>query len=310
MKQTYCQEVLHDKQDCRRERPWAKTKLMNGFLAIAYEDVDPRKAERLRECATWLTFCRKEDGHLKLHKANFCRVRLCPVCAWRRSLKTFGQVRAVMQELGDSYSYIFLTLTMRNCSSSELSSEISHLGLSFNRLMKYKSVDTVVKGYFKALEVTHNIEADTYHPHLHIVFAVNKSYFTNRTYLSHDKWTSLWQKALQVSYTPIVDVRKVKGTADKAVAEISKYAVKSSEIICYDDWDLTVDTVRTLDKALENRRLTGYGGVFKDAHKRLHLDDNEDGDLTHVETEAVSEEDLPIVTYAWHTGYSQYILSM
>lgn len=310
MKHMFCQEVLHDKQDGRRERPWAKSKLMNGFLSIAYEDVDPRKAERLRECATWLMFRRMEDGYLKLHKANFCRVRLCPVCAWRRSLKTFGQVRAVIDELGDSYSYIFLTLTMKNCSSSDLSSEITHLVLSFNRLMKYKAVDKVVKGYFKGLEVTHNIEADTYHPHLHIVCAVNKSYFTNRSYLSHEKWSALWQKALQVDYIPIVDIRKVKGAADKAVAEISKYAVKSSEIICYDDWDLTVDTVRTLDNALENRRLTGYGGVFKDVHKRLHLDDNEDGDLTHVETESVSEEDLSIVSYAWHTGYSQYILSM
>ena len=301
-------EILCDTQDGRRERPWAATKLLNGFLALAYDDVDIRKASRLRSCASWLKFARNASGQLKLHRANFCRVRLCPVCAWRRSLKTFGQVRAVMQELGDSYGYIFLTLTMKNCSPSELGSEITHLGLSFNRLMKYKAVDKVVKGYFKGLEVTHNIQSDTYHPHLHIVCAVNKSYFTNRTYLSQEKWTALWQKALQVNYTPIVDVRKVKGTADKAVAEISKYAVKASDIICYDDWDLTVNAVRTLDNALESRRLTCYGGVFKEVHKRLHLDDNEDGDLTHIETDSLSDEDLSIVTYAWHTGYSQYIL--
>ena len=92
MVSTKCQEeILSDKSKNGKERPWAEYKLSNSYLAIAYDEVDESKANRLRDCASWLEFSRTEEG-LKLHKANFCRVRLCPICAWRRSLKTFGQV--------------------------------------------------------------------------------------------------------------------------------------------------------------------------------------------------------------------------
>lgn len=308
MKTEICQEVLHDKNG-RRERPWARFKLMNGYLALAYDEFCSHKAERLRDCASWLQFTREGDGSMKLHKANFCRVRLCPVCAWRRSLKTYGQVRAIMNELGDNYAYVFLTVTVKNCSGDNLSDTITQVGEGFHRLMKYKEVKKVCRGFYKGMEVTHNIEDDTFHPHIHAILAVNKSYFTSRDYIKQARWVELWQRAAQLDYTPIVDVRKLKGTAEKAVAEVAKYAVKPSEVICFDDWNLTVDTVETLDKALDHRRLTGYGGCFKDAHKRLHLDDNEDGDLTHTETESApdTDEEKEIIAYTWHTGYSQYI---
>lgn len=305
-----CQEVLqvlHDKPaNGRRERPWAVQKLMNGYLALAYDVVEPRKAERLRGCATWLQFS-GGDGVLKLHNANFCRVRLCPVCAWRRALKTYGQVRAIMADLGDSYRYIFLTLTVPNCDGDALGSTITQLVQGFNRLMKYKSVSKVVKGYYRGLEVTHNVDNDTYHPHIHALLAVNPSYFTSRDYLRHDKWLALWRRAAQDNSIMQVDVRTIKGATEHACAEVAKYAVKPGDVICFDDWDLTVRTVAVLDKALASRRLIGFGGCFADAHKRLHLDDAEDGDLTHVETDVTAAEDEELITYAWHTGYSQYV---
>lgn len=308
MKTENCQEVLHD-FSARRERPWARFKLMNGYLALAYDSFDSKKADRLRDCASWLHFTREVSGQLKLHKANFCRLRLCPICAWRRSLKTYAQVSAIMREIGNNYAYIFLTLTVSNCSGDSLSDHISMVGEGFHRLMKYKEVAKVCRGFYKGMEITHNLENDTYHPHIHAILAVNKSYFTSRDYIKQARWAELWQKAIKADYVPIIDVRKLKGTAEKAVAEVAKYAVKPSDVICFDDWDLTVDTVEVLDKALDHRRLTGYGGCFKDAHKRLHLDDNEDGDLTHTEadSEPDSAEEREIIAYTWHTGYSQYI---
>lgn len=308
MKTAVCQEVLHD-YNGRRERPWAAFKLMNGYIALAYDEVDERKAERLRGCASWLHFLRKEEGGMKLHRANFCRVRLCPICAWRRSLKTYGQVRACINYIGDGCQYIFLTLTIKNCIGSALSDEITHINEGFHRLMKYKEVQKACKGFYKGLEITHNVEQDTFHPHIHAILAVNKSYFTSRDYIKQARWTELWSRACKLAYTPVVDVRKIKGSKEKAVAEVAKYSVKPSEIICFDDWDLSVETVRILDEALDHRRLTGFGGVFKEAHAALHLDDNEDGDLTHVETEATpeEEEEQKILAYTWHTGYSQYI---
>lgn len=304
-----CQELipLVDKKG-KKEKPWRVYKLQNSYLSMAYSEVDANKAQRLENCASWLEFSKTEGG-LKLHNANFCRVRLCPICAWRRSLKTYGQVRSVVDKLENNYKYIFLTLTCRNCDGEDLSTTLTKLFQAYNRLFKYKEVKQVAKGYYRGLEITHNLQEDTFHPHFHVLIAVNKSYFKSRYYISQCKWSELWQKALQVAYNPIVDVRKVNGTYEKAVAEVAKYATKSSEVICFDDWDLTVKTVSILDKALNNRRLAGWGGIFKEVHKELHLDDSEDGDLLHTETTVnESEEELEKIVYTWHTGYNQYYI--
>lgn len=298
-------QVLVDKSITGRTRPWSEYKLDNTYIAIAYDEVDPHKAARLRDCANWLSFHRKEDGALKLHDARFCRVRLCPICQWRRSLKTFAQMSQVLKVAkADGYQFIFLTLTIRNCSSDALSDELTHILLSFNRLIKYKDVQKAVKGFYRGCEVTHNLDTDDYHPHLHVILAVNKSYFSGKTYISQDKWVELWQRALQVNYKPVVDVRKCNGDV-KSVAEVCKYMVKPEGILNFDDWDMTVDTVRTLDKALENRRFVGMGGILKEIHKQLHLDDIEEGDFVHVDNDNDFEATPEEVVYFWN-GYSQY----
>lgn len=298
-------QVLADKSASGKSRNWALHKKDSSYIMAAYVSVDPRKAERMRECAQWLAFHRREDGTMKLHDARFCRVRLCPICQWRRSLKTFAQMSKVLDvATNDGYQFIFLTLTLRSCNGSELSQELTHVLLSFNRLMKYKDVQKAVKGYYRGCEVTHNLETDEYHPHLHVILAVNKSYFRGSAYISHDKWTELWKKALQVNYTPIVYVEKCYG-GHKRVAEACKYAVKPEDIIDKKNWKLTVETLRTLDKALENRRFVGLGGILKEIHKKLQLDDIENGDLVHVESEAQSEATPEEIVYFWN-GYDQY----
>lgn len=298
-------QVLADKSATGKVRPWAVHKLNSGYISLAYEEVYPRKAERMKECANWLAFLRKEDGSMKLHDARFCRVRLCPICQWRRSIKTYAQMSQVLEVAkSDGFEFVFLTLTMRNCEACELSDTLTMLLQGFNRLMKYKDVRKAVKGYYRGCEVTHNVSEDTYHPHLHCILAVNKSYFTCRDYLSQARWSELWQRALQVDYLPIVDIRRCKG-GSKAIAEACKYAVKPSDIINFDDWDMTVDTLRTLDSAFNNRRFIGLGGIIKDIHKRLHLDDMEDGDLIHTSDEEQDEPTHEEIVYFWN-GYSQY----
>lgn len=298
-------QVLVDKSASGKVRNWKLHKIHNSYISLAYEEIDPKKSERMNDCANWLAFHRREDGSMKLHDARFCRVRLCPICQWRRSLKTFAQMSQVLDKASsDGYQFIFLTLTMRNCSADVLSDELTHILLSFNRLMKYKDVQKAVKGYYRGCEVTHNVVTDEYHPHLHVILAVNKSYFSGKTYISQATWCELWQRALQVDYTPIVDIRRCKGGA-KSIAEACKYAVKPSDIINFDDWDMTVDTLRVLDKSLENRRFIGLGGVLKEIHKQLHLDDMEEGDLVHVESASNSDATPEEIIYFWN-GYSQY----
>ena len=108
---------------------WQGKKLRTIELAESYRRLGLNsKYFRVRDCGTFLEFRRYQDQSLKLNQANFCKVRLCPMCSWRRSLKIYGQVSKVMNEVSknNNYDYIFLTLTTRNCKANELSQTIDN----------------------------------------------------------------------------------------------------------------------------------------------------------------------------------------
>jgi plasmid rolling circle replication initiator protein Rep len=224
------------------------------------------------------------------------------------------QVKKIMDHLQpEGYAYTLLTLTVRNVTGEELKPTIDAMQKGWNRFTQIVGVAGVMKGYFKALEITHNVkygalDFDTYHPHFHVLMAVKPSYFKSRYYISQAKFVELWRQAAGLDYDPVVDVRKVKGDTAGAVAEVAKYAVKPGDFILPDDWDLTIETVRLLDVALEKRRFVAFGGVMREAHKALNLDNEEDGDLIHVDDEGVDtkEPDEILETYVWNSGYNQF----
>ena len=309
---------------------WQGKKLKTIELAESYRRLGEEfksKHYRVRDCGTFLEF-KKFINHnsMKLNKANFCKVRLCPMCSWRRSLKIYGQVSKVMNEVSknNDYDYIFLTLTTRNCKANELSQSIDNIFNGFKKLTKRKRYKQSIKGHFRALEVTHNLNInsdwfDTYHPHLHCILVVNKSYFTDtKSYITQEEWATLWKNVLRVDYTPIVDVRRFKDRngkgIEKSIAETAKYTVKSDDYIIHDDVTnevietLTDDAVFILDKALAHRRLTAFGGILKEYHKKLNLDDAEYGDLVNTDNEELREDlEFIIERYSWNIGYKQYL---
>lgn len=244
------------------------------------------------------------------------------MCAWRRSLKTFGQVSKVMDYVEENYDYkyIFLTLTVKNCYGEDLKDTLDLMTGSFNKLTRRKVFKDAVNGYFRSLEVTYNEEENTYHPHFHLILAVNKSYFSDtKSYLSQEDWTNLWKQSLKVDYTPIVDVRRIKASDDdtygKAIAETAKYTVKTNDYLIKDEEGkinkaLTDEVVDTLDTALHRKRLVSFGFVFKEVHKKLNLDDTEDGDLKNTDNDDEIRSDLfsVILRYQWNIGIKNYKL--
>jgi len=321
-KDTYENQILSDKDKKGKERPWKLKKEKTMLLAESYKRLGIKKFYRVAECGTYLEFKNFSDADRKLFKANFCKVRLCPMCTWRRELKIFGQVSKVMDkalEIKD-YRFIFLTLTCANVEGLELSDTLDRLFKGFDRLFKRTILKKAVKGWFRALEVTHNLDKDsvsydTYHPHFHVILMVNKSYFTEKTqYISQADWTSLWKESLDVAYTPIVDVRAFKtGTKrqiEKSVAESAKYTVKDNDYLLPKNEEMTDSAVMVLDNALANRRLIAFGGQLRKIHKELNLDDAETGDLINTDNDDEIREDIGIMVerYQWHVGYKQYIL--
>ena len=340
-------EILQDTKN-GKDNNWKERKESTLDLAASYKRIGSNKYYRVLDCSTFLEFRLTTVNDLKLTNANFCKVRLCPMCSWRRSLKIFGQVSKVMDHVEENYNYryIFLTLTVKNCYAEDLRDTLDLMTKAFNGMTRRKAFKQAIKGYFRSLEITYNKEMfitdkmyyskkyyrdngfkigdknpnyNTYHPHFHMILAVNKNYFTDdRTYLSQEKWTSLWQSCLKVEYTPIVDVRRIKADDNKgfgkAVAETAKYTVKADDFLIRDEKgniqeNLTDEVVETLDYALHRKRLTSFGFIFKEIHKKLNLDNAEDGDLTNTDNEELREDLTNIILrYQWNIGIKNYVL--
>ena len=330
--------ILDDKTATGKKRDWKGKKVRSSLMAAHYEGLEKRtgapyygkKAEKVCDCAECLAFKRdRETGRLRLYQAYFCKVRLCPMCAWRRSLKIASHNKLIVEEANRQYkpAWIFLTLTVKNVEGDDLKQTISDMMKAWNRLFGYKAVKTAVLGYFRALEITKNHEQNTYHPHFHVLIPVRKGYF-GKNYISQKEWTSLWKRAMKLDYTPIVHVQRVKGKKgidaeaiekevraemeeQKAILEISKYPVKDTDVIRGNEvTEENLDTVYYLDDALSARRLIGYGGILKEIHQELNLTDAEDGDLIRIEEDddEVANETFEVMAH-WHVGIKNYIIT-
>ncbi|MEK4051997.1 MULTISPECIES: protein rep [Bacillus] len=331
--------ILHDKTATGKKRDWRGKKVRSLLMAAHYEGLEKRtgapyygkKAEKVCDCAECLAFRRdNETGRLRLYQAYFCKVRLCPMCAWRRSLKIACHNKLIVEEANRQYkpAWIFLTLTVKNVEGDDLKQTITDMMQGFRKLFQYKKVKTGTLGFFRALEITKNHEQNTYHPHFHVLIPVKRSYFTGKSYIKQAEWTSFWKRAMKLDYTPIVHVQRVKGKKgidaeaiekevreameeQKAILEISKYPVKDTDVIRGNEvTEENLDTVYYLDDALNARRLIGYGGILKEIHKELNLTDAEDGDLIKIEEDddEVANETFEVMAH-WHVGIKNYIIN-
>lgn len=280
-------------------------------------------------CADHLEFKRADDGSLKLYRAWFCKDRLCPMCNWRRSLKYTAQIAKILAEMqrqGLKARPIFLTLTMKNVSAGQIGQSLSEFAASFSRLMAYRAVKTYAVGAIRSSEVTYNSAEDTWNTHIHCLVWMKPAYFSKGGYLSQAKWTELWKKAARLDYTPIVHVKAVKKREPTegdpsgmfaAVLEVAKYPVKPESFshLLMKRWDADLVTefarlerIRKLREGLHRKRLISFFGIIKEIHKKLNLEDPEDGDLTDVDTEsekAVSDE---IVVAYWNAEKHDYCI--
>lgn len=305
-------EILLDVSRTGKERPWKKHKSNSLLLSESYARIGKEnKSEKVSCCGSVLKFNVCPEGHEKrLSWSNFCRTRLCPMCSWRRSLLIAHQLKLVAHEAvkRQPLRWLFLTLTIKNCSAADLQDTINQLMNSWKRLSERKVFKSSVVGWFRSFEIKRNILEDTYHPHFHVCLAVLPSYFKKKEkYLKTQDWVKLWRDSLKVDYDPIVDIRTVKDKrnvekemkiledkgidlAGSAVAELAKYSTKAEDYIVYNHYkqkqkgkevvlipDLksgidekkTDEVVLTLDNSISRRRLIAFGGLLKEVWTEL-----------------------------------------
>ena len=265
----------------------------------------------MNDCGSVLIFSGNREKY-KLQQANFCRDRLCPMCQWRRSYKLFGQLSKIIEHIKskDEYKdlrFIFLTLTCKNVDYKEIKDGLENLNSAWRYFSnKVISRRRYIEGTFKTIEITDR--GNGFHPHIHVLMAVREDYFTSNDYMSHDDLVKIWRKCLKVDYDPIVDIRSVKskrGSYEKAIAEVSKYSVKGSDILSVSN---DIMNLHFLASALWHKRLTSYNGLFRSVYQLLGLSDveSDSADLVHADNE-VLDPDLAVQVLRFRWGLTGYI---
>jgi len=335
-------EILQDLKN-GKTRPWRPKKVRNLVLSDSYKRLgNDKKSSDIKACALTLVYDTNEETLRKyLKNAYFCQKRLCPMCQWRKSIKTFYELSKVMdvtEQRNKDLVPVFLTLTVKNCKGDELPRLISDVLQGWYQLTKHRKMNRIVKGWFRALEVTYdgdkviskrrynkrqeeydrkgikagdvNLNYDTFHPHIHAILLVEKGYFTGKDYMHTTEWVQLWRTSAGLDYDPTCDIRKVRKNKGKQkdVADVAKYTLKDMEYI-KDDKELTDKLVNILDGALHRRRLYAYGGVLKEVAKDLNVNTKnpDSGDLVHIDDDSIREDIATVVeVYKWNFGAANY----
>lgn len=313
-------------QVSKKDKRWDQHKSENGKIGALYgaNPVYERYAERMAECADWLEFAEVKGEHdrkLKLTRASFCHVRHCPICAWRKSLAQMARLQNNLDmylQSNVNLKYIYAVLTVKNCEMSVLRRTIRAMNNATNKFLKRLNRITKIHGYVKTVEITKGKDGLP-HPHINLILAVNKSYFTSRDYIAKPKWVTMWRECMQLDYDPSVFVSKVKPKKKKqgeakpgddlvaGLVEVVKYAVKPSDI--EDDAEFLYGITSQCHKL----RFISTGGCLKDIFSdgRRTAEDIDDSDMIRTGTEQEDEKEKISDwrrIYLWYTNRAAYIL--
>ncbi|MFK3479141.1 protein rep, partial [Staphylococcus aureus] len=90
------------------------------FQKFIKRHIGENQMDLVEDCNTFLSFVAdKTLEKQKLYKANSCKNRFCPVCAWRKARKDALGLSLMMQYIKqqEKKEFIFLTLTTPNVMS-------------------------------------------------------------------------------------------------------------------------------------------------------------------------------------------------
>ncbi|RIN87528.1 protein rep, partial [Mammaliicoccus sciuri] len=261
------------------------------FQKFIKRHIGENQMDLVQDCNTFLSFVAdKTLEKQKLYKANSCKNRFCPVCAWRKARKDALGLSLMMQYIKqqEKKEFIFLTLTTPNVMSDELENEIKRYNNSFRKLIKRKKVGSVIKGYVRKLEITYNKKRDDYNPHFHVLIAVNKSYFKDtKSYISQKEWLNLWRDVTGMPEITQVQVQKIRQNNNKELYEMAKYSGKDS------DYLINQKVFDAYYRSLKGKQVLVYSGLFKEARKLL-----KNGDLDYLK-EIDPTEYIYQIFYIW-----------
>ena len=106
-----------------------------------------------------------------------------------------------------------------------------------------------------------------------------------------------------------VEVKKIEGMGSSLALNSSypKYPVKDTDFMT-DDEEKNLKRLSDLEEGLHRKRLISYGGLLKEIHKKLNLDDTEEGDLIHTDDDEKADEDGFSIIAMWNWERKNYFI--
>ena len=222
-------------------------------------------------CCDHVTLFVNNNGVPELSQIFFCKQKYCPTCSRRKSLKAYAVGMKLFEELQKTYAFLHVVLTVRNCGSEHIRDTIRLLFKESSAMFRSKMCKGF-KGVLRCLEISYNDERGDFHPHLHCLVAVRKSYFTSRDYVAIENLRSEWADRMKQT-TASVYMSRIR-EPEKAIAEICKYCVKPLQLdgIPTHIYDILYMQTKHV------RHMQSYG-VIREALAKLKLDFEDTSDV-------------------------------
>lgn len=237
--------------------PWKEKKHQTVLYSAALEKVNDLfikrgspfplvtedQIERTRQCGEYREYKSYVNGETKdvmktsLHRAFFCKRRLCPQCMWLHArTESYINALTLMRIHGDyksAYGY-FVTLTIKNVEGPLLEDAINKLTKGFTKLLRKRRIKKYLLGYSRFIEVTYNDESDTYHPHIHAVLIFKSSLRNSKGGIfkqskkgGKNEFIDMWQEAADLDYRPSITIEQYS----KPKKYIGKYGKHKGKLI-------------------------------------------------------------------------------
>lgn len=178
--------------------------------------------DRISECGDYLDLMTDVTGtHIKVAHGSYCHDRWCPICTSRRMYRNMIKLQTITEflrtdpddhflpvsdlplfkTLYDKYGYnqywfVWVTLTVRNVKGADLYDTVRRINKAWKRLYQSKNfMHGFNDGFCCIPECTYNPDTDTYHPHLHVLIAVRRSYFNKYNIMRQSELLELWKRS-------------------------------------------------------------------------------------------------------------------
>ena len=241
------------------------------------QEIDPRLpewVERMRECSKGAYFIKHpHTGREVITNFRGCKVRVCPICSWRASIRKACKYTPRISAYIDAHPTCrlrFVTLTDRSVPMTLLKHQCERLHLAFARF--YKALDHAFVGYLRCTDIDtctrdpdfskfvdgHWQEAPMFvRPHIHAILIQRPK--NGKTHVTDSQIQEVWAGAMGSKIlldTHIKDIDTSFGAA--------KYATKG---VTWAKAEGDFNYAAALAVALNGVRCSAVGGVLRGGKK-------------------------------------------